>query len=105
MTGILHLVLGGNRGVRYIPREFGRIVSAGISWEGCNPDDIKILVQGPRAEHYWETWQDVLENATFVDSKGNRWNLWQDGDLFMYCETLMDDEEYENFFGGPRNQL
>jgi len=102
MTGI-HLVLDGNRGV-YVPHEFGRIVKAGMSWEGHDPESIETLLEGPEAEYYWEAWQDVIDNVTFVDSKGNHWYLWQDGDLFMYCDHLMTDEEYENFFGEPRNQ-
>jgi hypothetical protein len=33
------------------------------------------------------------------------WRLYQDGDLFCYCEKLMTDEEYYDFFGEHRNDL
>ena len=99
MSGI-ELILSDNRGV-YIPRDFAEIVNAGKSWGGYNPSDIETLLEGPDAEWYWESWDSVTNSIYFVDSKGNRWNLWRDGDLWLYCEKLMTDEEYENFFGQP----
>lgn len=100
MSGI-ELLLSDGRGI-YIPRDFAKIVNAGMSWEGHNPSDIETLLEGTDAEWYWEAWDSILNSTCFVDSKGNRWNLWQDGDLWLYCEKLMTDEEYENFFGQPR---
>ena len=100
MSGI-ELLLSDDRGV-YIPRDFAEIVRAGMSWEGYDAKDIDILLEGPDAEHYWDAWDAVSGNIRFVDSKGNRWHLWQDGDLWICSEDLMTDEEYENFFGEPR---
>jgi len=97
MSGI-ELLLSDSRGVN-IPRDLAEIVRAGMSWEGYDPNDIDILLEGADGEWYWEAWTDVLESAFFVDSKGNRWNLWQDGDLWLYCEELITDEERDSFFG------
>jgi hypothetical protein len=100
MSGV-QILLDSNRGV-YIPQHFAEIVQAGMSWEGYDSDDIDALLQGPDSENYWEVWEDVYSNTVFVDSNGNRWCLWQDGDLFIYCEQLMTAKEYENLFGEPR---
>ena len=95
------LLLSDARGV-YIPRDFAEIVRAGMSWEGHDPDDIAILLEGPDAEHYWDAWDAVMNDISFVDSKGNSWHLWQDGDLWLFCEDVMTDEEFKNFFGEGR---
>jgi len=44
----------------------------------------------------------VLDYATLKDDNGHVWRLWQDGDLWAYCEELMTDAEYSNFFGEER---
>lgn len=101
MSGI-DLLLNDSRGV-YIPRDFALNF---INWDGIESEDIEILQAGPDdSDWYWETWNSVLCNASFTDEKGNVWRLHQDGDLFSYCEALMDDEEYYNLFGEPRSDL
>jgi hypothetical protein len=100
MSGV-HILLDSNRGV-YIPQHFAEIVRACLSWEGYDSNDIDVLLQGPDTDDYWDVWNDVYDDTVFVDSNGNRWCLWQDGDLFIYCEQLMTAKEYENLFGKPR---
>ena len=46
----------------------------------------------PNNEFYWEVWDEILSKGYWVDSDGNRWTLWQDGDLWM----VRDDHEWEN---------
>lgn len=36
-------------------------------------------------ENYWDTWDDILTNAEYLDSHGVLWRLYQDGDLFAYA--------------------
>jgi hypothetical protein len=67
-------------------------------WSGIDADDVAILETGPDHEQYWDAWQDVLDNATWTDGK-NTWTLYQDGDLFAVCPELMDNDEYQNFYG------
>jgi hypothetical protein len=101
MSGI-ELLLNDSRGV-YIPRDFAMYFE---NMDGIESEDIDILKAGPdESDWYWETWDSVLSNASYKDEKGNVWRLYQDGDLFAYCEELMDDEEYYNFFGEPRSDL
>lgn len=52
----------------------------------------------PTNEFYWEAWEQILSNASFADENKNTWYLWQDGDLFAYCEELMTSEEKQHFF-------
>ena len=104
MSGI-EILLSDHRGV-YIPRDFAEFDHSISSW-GIPEDDADLVTlrQGPEAEWYWDAWDSVLSRAVFVDGRGNRWRLWQDGDLFAYCEALMTDDEYEGFYGEPRREL
>lgn len=94
MSGI-ELLLSDSRG-QYIPRDFANECGDHPGWEHVK-DDIEYLKQGPDAEHYWETWDDVLGSSTFTDKNGHKWMLYQDGDLFAYCDELMTLEEKMNF--------
>ena len=100
MSG-LNLLLSDARGV-YIPRDFADFAE---HWNGVTPEDLEILRAGPDHQDYWDAWSMVTIDAHYVDSDGNVWRLWQDGDLWAYCEKLMTDEEYNDFFGGPRYDL
>jgi hypothetical protein len=91
------IILSDRHGV-YIPQMFAESLEGSKSWEGYDPEDVKILLRGPNVDGYWETWQNILDNACYVDPKGNRWQLHQDGDLFVYCWELMTQEEKENLF-------
>lgn len=93
------LLVDGAHGV-YVPQSFVECYRA-KDWGITNEDDA-ILLHGPDDEWYWETWDNVLDYAKYVDDQGYEWSLWQDGDLWAYCEELMTDEEYKDFFGEER---
>ena len=89
----VQLLLSDARGI-YIPRDFA---------EGFDMDkwhvkthDAEIL-KNPEHEWYWETWDNVLNYAYYLDDNGNQFDLIQDGDLWAYCFDLMTDEEKQNF--------
>lgn len=98
------IVLSDRHGV-YIPQMFAESLEGSKSWEGYDPKDVEILLRGPNVDGYWETWQNILDNACYVDPKGNRWHLHQDGDLFVYCWELMTREEKENLFNESFQEL
>ena len=98
MSG-MELLLSDNRGV-YIPRDFAMHIQ---DMDNVTEKDKEILSAGPDHDWYWETWDDVLSKATSTIN-GKIWRLHQDGDLWAYCEELMTDEEYENFFGEARER-
>lgn len=64
---------------------------------GVTADDQKEL-SSPDNPYYWETWESVEQYATFTDTDGNKWHLWQDGDLFAVCYELLSDNE-KQFLG------
>ena len=92
MNGI-QLLLSDARGV-YIPRDF---------IDNFNLDKWHIdtkyahLLSSPDNDWYWDYWDVVLCVAYFVDELGNKWGLYQDGDLWAICHGLMTDAERVNF--------
>jgi len=95
MSG-LAILIGDHQGV-YIPQQFAENFISG--WLTGSQWDIEVLEKGPEHESYWDVWDWVLSNAKHIDKKGNTWHLYQDGDLWAYCEELMTEEEKNNFFG------
>lgn len=81
---------------QYIPNiMINRLIGANWIVDCNNMEDL----QNVDCEHYWETWDQVLNNAEFVDQNGDKWFLHHDGDLFAYCPDLMSEQEKNNFFG------
>lgn len=95
----LHLLVADRQGV-YIPQSFAENNS--YEWLGLLDEDIRILNSGPDHPEYWDAWNDVIGSAFLIDTQGNKWHLWQDGDLWAVCSDILSDEEYANFFGEER---
>jgi hypothetical protein len=93
MSGI-EILIGDHQGV-YIPQQF----ASWSNWNNISEEEKEDLSRGPDYDYYWDVWQLVLDNATHTDKDGNVWRLYQDGDLWAYCEELMTEEEKENLFG------
>lgn len=94
------LLVSDRHGV-YIPQAFLEMATA--DWVGIKAGDAMIIGKGPEHEHYWEAWGAILDDASFTTPEGHKYHLYQDGDLWMYCDALMTDDEYQNFFGVPRD--
>lgn len=93
----IEILLDGSRGI-YIPQNFAEKFDLRL-WSNIDEDDIETIAKGPHDnEWYWEAWQDILDNAQYK-YQGRTWHLWQDGDLFAYCEELMTEKERKDFFG------
>jgi hypothetical protein len=101
MSKGLLLLINDNQGI-FIPQTFAE--KYGDNWFLVNSDALDIVKEGPNHPQYWDAWSDVLDDAYLRDNDGNRWKLWQDGDLWMVCNELMTDAEYENFFGEEREK-
>lgn len=96
----VEILLDSARG-RYIPRDFVEEISVGeeFGWQGITEEHIKTL-SNPDNEGYWEAWNEVLNNATYVSKCGKEYTLHQDGDLFAICfdeltETQLIDLGFE----------
>lgn len=82
------LLFDENRGV-YIPQNFvnetgNSIEEVAEKWH-LNIDDLKILVNGPDDEMYWDAWDNVLRDAWTIH-EGKKYTLHQDGDLWAVPE-------------------
>lgn len=90
MSGV-QLLLSDSRGI-YIPRDFVECFDID-KWNVQRVGDLN----HPSNEFYWDNWDVCLNNAYFIDKNGNKWHLWQDGDLWAICPELMTEEEKQNF--------
>jgi len=93
MSGI-QILVSDHHGI-YIPQVFAEQ----FQFSGIDVNDINLVSKGPDHEWYWEAWESIITDAFQIDKNGNTWKLYQDGDLFAYCEELMSDEEKKNLFG------
>ena len=89
----IYLLLSDVRGTN-IPKDAVSFLQDD-NWQGFDKSLLDDL-SDPYNEYYWDTWDVILNNAFYM-SNGNKFTLWQDGDLFAYCYELMSDEEKENF--------
>jgi hypothetical protein len=78
----MQLFLSDARGV-FIPRDFAQSIKRDAI-SGIDLADLDYLEQGPDAEHYWDTWSDVCDNAVITDpSDGTAYFVYQDGDCWL----------------------
>jgi hypothetical protein len=79
----MQLLLDGARGI-YIPQNFAECFDVS-AWNVS--DELRdILLAGPDHEHYWDAWEQVLDNA-HTSQYGEKWTLYQDGDLFAVADS------------------
>jgi hypothetical protein len=92
------LMVNGAHGV-YVPETFATMIDPS-QWSGISDEDLLALQLREFGEDgaYWETWDTVLNNATYTDKDGNVFRLHQDGDLWAYCIERMSLEEQQNMF-------
>lgn len=86
------ILLSDARGI-YIPRDFVQGFHMDL-WHVSEHD--AEICQDPDNEWYWEAWYNIIDNAFMLDKHGNKYQLYQDGDLWAYCFDLMSDEEKQN---------
>lgn len=88
----IQLLLDSNRGI-YIPKNFA---------EECNMEEWHVSAEYAEAlkdadgEYYYETWDRVLTNA-YWEKDGQKFHLYQDGDLWALNFENMTSEEKNNF--------
>jgi hypothetical protein len=81
----------------YIPRDFANSFKDRAKHvTGVSDEDWEILETGPDHELYWDTWTDVLDCAVITDIEGNKFNLYQEGDLWFIPEGMefSDDADF-----------
>ena len=101
MSG-LKLLVSDSAGVRRLPQRFFLFYNCEMWGIDPNGSDADTIWDGPHNDCYWETWDEILDKAHYIDSNGHRWSLYHDGELWSVCEELMTDEEYLDIFGENR---
>ena len=95
MPTAIEILFDSSRG-QYLPKAFGEDCQ---HWSGVTQEEFRILRKGPANVHYWDVWNDVLNNAYYIEeASGRKFQLHHDGDLFAYCEAEMTEEQKENLF-------
>lgn len=94
MPEIIICIGDGARG-QYMPQ-----VAFDLEAKGWNRDDqnfllsrqdVGILETGPEHYEYWDLWDEILNDAVYVDESGDEWRLvQQDGDLFAINTPALD---------------
>ena len=84
----MYLLIDGSAGI-YLPRTFYES-SDFRSWN-ISISDYRELSE-PGNEHYWDTWNDLLDRAECHDNDGHIWRLHHDGDLW----AVRDDHNFES---------
>ena len=95
----LCLLVDSHHGI-YVPKVFSENFDHS-KWQGIPADDLAVIAN-PEHEWYWEAWDSILRTATCLQD-GHTYRLHQDGDLWAYCDELMSDEEYKEFWGEARD--
>ncbi len=91
------LWLSDARGV-YIPRDFANsFADRSKHVTGVSDEDWAILESGPDHEWYWDTWNDVEQNAIVTDENGHKYTLYQNGDLWLVPEGMEWDDHMQTF--------
>lgn len=97
------LILSDSRGI-YIPRDFVCDDYNEIAWKHCDAwgltkDNAEQWedATNPDSEFYWDAWEWILNNAEFTAVNGDKYRLYQDGDLWGICYDKMTEDEKRNF--------
>lgn len=91
----VNLLLSDARGI-YIPQNFIEQFSLELWHIDANSWAAKECAN-PENENYWDAWSDILDQAFYTDSEGNKFTLYQDGDLWALCFERMTRDEKQNF--------
>ena len=96
---VVVLLIGDERG-QYIPRSFATL------WDkeertkrvaNVSDDDWAILEAGPDHSEYWDTWQEVCDNAIVTNALGVQYHVYQDGDCWLIPYGMTWDEEADGW--------
>jgi hypothetical protein len=97
------LWLSDARGV-HIPRDFANsFADRAKHVSGVTDEDWAILEAGHEHEHYWDAWQNVLDNATVTDEHGVKFRVEQDGDCWLIPHGMEWNEDTASYVW-PENE-
>ena len=81
----------------YAPQRFvERLNRDKVTIEGFCPDSWRAVKAGPDHEWYWEAWEDITQNCTFVSNEtGAEYYIYQDGDVWLVDKTAEAGVDHE----------
>jgi hypothetical protein len=85
------LLIDGHHGI-YIPHLFWTNYKHQL--EGFTDEEMAILdkdLRSPDEEHYWEAWEEVLDNGTVVIDK-KKYTLYQNDDLWLIPQNSTKED-------------
>lgn len=95
------LILSSARGI-YIPRDFicddyNEIALEHCKAWGLNESNIECWqdAANPDSEFYWEAWEWILSNAEYKAGNGDKYRLYQDGDLWGYTAFATEPMKHD----------
>lgn len=81
----MQVLVDNHHGI-YVPQVFVSTYNVNkFGIEEFDPDYQSVL-QGPENEWYWESWDAILNKASYTDENGNTLYLEHNGDLFLVAE-------------------
>ena len=83
----MHYIVNGALGI-YVPQAFAE--EHANDFLGIEPEDLRILLEGPDHPYYLDAWASVFDNASLMRDGRTFYLLYQDSDLFITDE---DPEE------------
>jgi hypothetical protein len=86
------------RGI-YIPQHFAESYNS-EQWNPIDSDDLAILIHGPEHDQYWDTWEDVMNDAETIcggslHQDGNLWVVWPQLAIDAIDSLCVAQLEYE----------
>jgi hypothetical protein len=90
------LWLEDSRG-NYIPQAFAQsFADRDKDVSGVDAEQWAILEAGPEHEHYWSTWDDVMDSARIkIDEV--EYCVWQDGDVWLIPDGMEYNEDKQTW--------
>lgn len=87
-------LISGAAGI-YQAQEFAEDWNHKAETDGVSGYQWQVLLDGPNAEGYWETYSNVLANFRYTDPDGNTLTLYQDeggGNLWLIDKDQLDED-------------
>lgn len=92
------LLIDESHGI-YIPAIFIKNFNPETGNWNYDYESYKKDLSSPENEFYWETWQDLLDNAKFTDQDNVTYYLYEAGDIWLVPEGY-DNKEFFEFMEG-----
>jgi hypothetical protein len=81
----------------YLPQAFAASFLKREQVSGVTPEEWSRLSAGPDKAWYWETWENVVNNAVVTDEDDVKYKLYEAGDLWLIPEGMEWSDAEEGY--------